>query len=293
MVRPVTYSIVARDPATGDLGVAVQSRAFATGAAVPWVEPGVGAVASQAFGDASYGVLGLRLLRAGKTPEQALAGLTAADPDSAVRQVAMMDASGHAAAHTGAACIRDAGQVVGDGFSAQANMCRGSVWEAMADAYLASTGSLARRLLAALDAGEEAGGDFRGRQAAGILVRPASGQPWDRVSNLRVDDHAEPLAELRRLLTLEEAYRRRNRLEDVIREGDSSAAAAEVEAARAAGLPELDVVLTESIARLLAGDVSRARDLVGTLLDAEPRWRGYVEFIAERHVPRARELLDS
>jgi uncharacterized Ntn-hydrolase superfamily protein len=288
----VTYSIVARDPESGDLGVAVQSRAFATGAGVPWAEPGVGAVASQAFGDASYGGLGLRLLRAGKTPEQALAALRAADPDSEVRQVAIVAASGEAAVHTGESCIPDAGHVVGDGFAAQANMCRGPVWEAMAEAYVTARGSLPRRLLAALDAAEAAGGDFRGRQAAGLLVRPAEGQPWDRVSNLRVDDHPEPLAELRRLLRLEEAYRRRNRLDDVVHEDDIEAAAAEIEAARSAGLPELDVVLTEVTARLLAGDVVGAREAWRPLLDAEPRWRGYLEFVAARHLPRARELLD-
>lgn len=288
----MTYSIVARDPETGDLGVAVQSRAFGTGAGVPWAEPGVGAVASQASGDASYGALGLRLLRAGRTPEQALAGLTAADPDSAVRQVAIVNASGQAAAHTGAACIADAGHVVGNGFSVQANMCHGRVWEAMAEAYASARGSLAERLLAALDAGEAAGGDFRGRQAAAILVRPGEGQPWERVSNLRVDDHTEPLVELRRLLRLEEAYRRRNRLEERVHEGDEAAAAAEVEAARKAGLSELDVALTEITARLLAGDVSGARRRLRPLLDAEPRWQGYVEFIAARHVPRAGQLLE-
>ena len=288
----MTYSIVARDPESGELGVGVQSRAFATGAGVPWVEPGVGAVASQAFGDASYGVLGLRLLRAGKTPEQALAALTAADADSEVRQVAIVAASGQAATHTGSDCIPDAGHLVGEGFSAQANMCRGPVWEAMADAYATVTGSLAQRLLAALDAAEAAGGDFRGRQAAAVLVRPAEGQPWDRVSNLRVDDHPEPLAELRRLLRLEEAYRRRNRLDEVVHDGDEGAAAAEIEAARSAELPQLDVVLTEVTARLLAGDVDGAREALRPLLHAEPRWRAYVEFIAARHVPRARELLE-
>jgi len=277
----VTYSIIARDAETGELGVAVQSRAFRAGSGVGWALPGVGAVASQAFSEPSYGPLGLELLQAGKTPEQALAGLVAADPESAVRQVAMVDAEGRTAVHTGAECIREAGHRTGDGYSVQANMMRSAdVWPAMAKAFEAASGSLARRLLASLEAAEAAGGDWRGQQAAGLLVVAADDKPWERISDLRVDDHAQPLRELRRLLDLEEAYRALTR-------SDERAAAA-----RAGGLSEVDVRWAEIIDAGQAGDVARARDLLAPLLVEEPRWADFVRALAARGlVPDADELL--
>lgn len=277
----VTYSIVARDAETGELGVAVQSRAFRAGSGVGWALPGVGAVASQAFSERSYGPLGLELLRAGKTPEQALAGLVAADPESAVRQVAMVDAESRTAVHTGAECIREAGHLTGDGYSVQANMMRSTdVWHAMAEAFEAATGSLARRLLAALEAAEAAGGDWRGQQAAGLLVVAADDKPWERVSDLRVDDHAEPLRELRRLLDLEEAYRALTR-------SDERAAAA-----RSGGLSPVDVRWAEIIDAGQASDLPRARELLAPLLVEEPRWADFVRALAGRGlVPDADELL--
>jgi uncharacterized Ntn-hydrolase superfamily protein len=277
----VTYSIVARDAQTGELGVAVQSRAFRAGSGVGWALPGIGAVATQAFSERSYGPLGLELLQAGKTPEQALAGLVAADPESAVRQVAMVDAEGRTAVHTGAECIPEAGHRTGDGYTVQANMMREAlIWPAMAEAFEAASGSLARRLLAALDAAEAAGGDWRGQQAAGLLVVADDGKPWERVSDLRVDDHPEPLRELRRLLDLEEGYRALTR-------SDERAAAA-----RAGGLPELDVRWAEIVDAGHAGDLARARELLSPLLAQEPRWADFVRALASRGlVPDADELL--
>jgi uncharacterized Ntn-hydrolase superfamily protein len=277
----VTYSIVARDPETGELGVAVQSRAFRAGSGVGWALPGVGVVASQAFSERSYGPLGLELLQAGKTPEQALAGLVAADPESSVRQVAVVDDEGRTAVHTGAECIREAGHRTGDGYSVQANMMRSAdVWPAMAEAFEAATGSLARRLLAALDAAEAAGGDWRGQQAAGLLVVGADGKPWERVSDLRVDDHPEPLRELGRLLDLEEGYRALTRT-------DERAAAA-----RAGGLSELDVRWAEIMDASQAGDLARGRKLLAPLLAEEPRWADFVRALAARGlVPDAAALL--
>jgi uncharacterized Ntn-hydrolase superfamily protein len=277
----LTYSIVARDPETGELGVAVQSRAFRAGSGVGWALPGVGAVASQAFSERSYGPLGLELLQAGKTPEQALAGLVAADPESSVRQVAIVDAEGSTAVHTGADCIREAGHLTGDGYTVQANMMRSAdVWPAMAEAFEAAPGSLARRLLAALEAAEAAGGDWRGRQAAGLLVVAAEGKPWERVSDVRVDDHVEPLRELRRLLDLEEAYRA------LWRTGERAAAA------REGGLSEIDVSWAEIMDAGQAGDVARARELLAPLLAAEPRWADFVRALSARGlVPDADELL--
>jgi uncharacterized Ntn-hydrolase superfamily protein len=277
----VTYSIVARDPETGELGVAVQSRAFRAGSGVGWALPGVGAVASQAFSERSYGPLGLELLQAGKTPEQALAGLVAADPESSVRQVAIVDAEGSTAVHTGADCIREAGHLTGGGYTVQANMMRSAdVWPAMAEAFEAASGSLARRLLAALEAAEAAGGDWRGQQAAGLLVVAAEGRPWERVSDVRVDDHADPLRELRRLLDLEEAYRA------LWRTGERAAAA------REGGLSEIDVRWAEIMDAGQAGDIARARELLAPLLAEEPRWADFVRALAARGlVPDADDLL--
>jgi len=204
-----TYSIVARDPDTGQLGVAVQSHYFGV-FMVAWAEAGVGAVASQASGDPAYGQLGLDLMRAQKSAPDALAGLLAADSMKEVRQVAMIDAKGRVAAHTGSITISEAGHIVGDGFSVQANMMlKNSVWPAMAEAYRTTSGELVDRLLAALDAAEAEGGDIRGRQSAAIrIVEPKStGRPWiDTIFDLRVDDAAEPLVEIRRLVAVRRGY---------------------------------------------------------------------------------------
>jgi uncharacterized Ntn-hydrolase superfamily protein len=204
-----TYSIVARDPGTGQLGVAVQSHYFSV-FLVAWAEAGVGAVATQASGDPAYGKLGLDLMRAGKSAPDSLAGLLAADSMKEVRQVAMIDAHGQVAAHTGSTTIPEAGHITGDGFSVQANMMlKNSVWPAMAEAYRTASSELVDRLLSALDAAEAEGGDIRGRQSAAILiVEPkSSGRPWiDRIFDLRVDDAPEPLVEIRRLVAVRRAY---------------------------------------------------------------------------------------
>jgi uncharacterized Ntn-hydrolase superfamily protein len=205
-----TYSIVARDPDTGQLGVAVQSHYFAAGSVVTWAEAGVGAVASQASSDPAYGKLGLDLMRARKSAPDTLAGLVASDSMQAVRQVAMVDALGRVAAHTGSMTIPEAGHIVGDGFSVQANMMlKNTVWPAMAEAYRGTKGELVDRFLAALDAAEAEGGDIRGRQSAAILIVEAksTGRPWvDTIFDLRVDDAPEPLAEIRRLVAVRRAY---------------------------------------------------------------------------------------
>jgi len=277
----MTYSIVARDPETGELGVAVQSRAFNTGAVVPWAAPGVGVVATQSYTEVSYGPLGLELLRARKSPEQALAQLVAADDDSAYRQVAILDAAGSVAVHVGEACIPAAGFAVGDGFSAQANMVDSErVWQSMAEAFQHSEGPLAERLLAALDAAEAAGGDWRGRQAGGILVVGPEGQPWERDVDLRVDDHADPLGELRRLLRLRRAYQSMR--------GPPGPSADDLDV-----LPELDRRLAAIFGATATGRVDEARGLFRPLLEEEPRWGDFVRTLADRDLlPHAAELLD-
>jgi uncharacterized Ntn-hydrolase superfamily protein len=205
-----TYSIVARDSTTGRLGVAVQSHWFSVGAVVPWAEAGVGAVATQSFIEPSYGPLGLELMRLGRSAPEALQALISTDAGEAVRQVAMIDAQGRVAAHTGSRAIAAKGQQLGDQYSVQANlMDRETVWPAMAKAYESSPGDLAERLLAALEAAEGEGGDIRGRQSAALLVVSAesTGRPWnDRIFDLRVEDHPDPVGELRRLVQLQRAY---------------------------------------------------------------------------------------
>ena len=208
----MTYSIVARDPATGELGVAVQSHYFAVGPVVPWLRPGLGAIATQAMVDVGYGPKALDRLAAGDDPATALAALTAADPHQHQRQVAVVDHTGAVATHTGDRCIAEAGHRTGDGWSVQANMMtNATVPDAMAAAYTAALGrgdDLATRLLAALDAAELEGGDIRGRQSAALVVVGGDPDtpPWERLYDVRVDDAPEPLVELRRLVAVRRAY---------------------------------------------------------------------------------------
>ena len=208
----MTYSIVARDPVSGDLGVAVQSHYFAVGPVVPWLRPGVGAVATQAMVSVGYGPKTLERLAAGDSPGDALAALVAEDPQAPTRQVAVVGATGEVATHTGAKCIAEAGHRTGDGWSVQANMMtNATVPDAMASAYARAFergDDLATRLLDALDAAEAEGGDIRGRQSAALVVVSGDPEtpPWDRVYDVRVDDAPEPLVELRRLVAVRRAY---------------------------------------------------------------------------------------
>lgn len=210
-----TYSIVARDPATGHFGVAVQSHWFQVGPIVPWAEAGVGAVATQSFVNVEYGPGGLRLMGQGKSAQEALDALVKEDPNREGRQVAMVDLQGRVATWTGKNCIDAAGHHQGKGYSVQANlMDKDTVWAAMAAAYEgAGEADFAERLLLALEAAEAEGGDIRGRQSAALIVVRAesTGKPWeDRLVDLRVDDAPDPLGELRRLLTLHHAYEAMN-----------------------------------------------------------------------------------
>lgn len=228
--RPVhTYSIVAMDSATGQLGVAVQSHWFSVGGGVTWAEPGVGAVATQSFAEPAYGPRGLGLMRTGISAPAALTALLGADPDSQVRQVAMIDARGAVAAHTGSRDIPAAGHQVGRYYAAQANLMRNDrIWPAMARAFETTRGDLAARLLAALEAAEAAGGDIRGRQSAALLVVSGdrNARPWERIFDLRVEDHPNPVGELRRLVTVARAYR-------AATEGDNYVTAGKIDSALA------------------------------------------------------------
>jgi uncharacterized Ntn-hydrolase superfamily protein len=218
-----TFSIVAIDKETGEIGAAVQSHWFSVGSSVIWAESGVGAICTQSFIEASYGPLGLELMRAGKSAEESLAGLLKADKYEAVRQVAMLDNQGKVAAYTGKDCIPEAGHFIGDGFSCQANlMLKNTVWNAMAKAFEGTKGELADKLMAALEAAQDEGGDIRGKQSAAIIVvrGKGSGAWWkDRVYDLRVEDNPAPLVELRRLIRLNRAYNFMNKGDDLLTEG--------------------------------------------------------------------------
>jgi uncharacterized Ntn-hydrolase superfamily protein len=295
--RPVhTYSIVARDPATGELGVAVQSHWFNVGAIVPWAEAGVGAVATQSLVDPSYGRNGLDLMRAGKAAPDALKELLARDDGREVRQVAMIDAQGRVLAHTGGRNIAKAGHVVGENFSVQANMMlRGTVWPAMARAFEGARGDLAERMMAALDAAQKAGGDIRGQQSAALVVvaGKSSGKPWaDRVFDLRVDDNPRPLEELRRLLKLQRAYNHMNAGDDAIEHKDHPRALGEYSAAAklVPGNPEL--VYWHAVALVNIGRVEESLPLFRKVFAQDRHWRELTTRIAEAGIlPNDAQLL--
>jgi uncharacterized Ntn-hydrolase superfamily protein len=230
-----TYSIVAFDPETGDMGVAVQSHWFSVGTIVSWGEAGVGVIATQSFVNVSYGPRGLELLKKGKTPQEVVDELISTDEGRDFRQLAVLDANGNAASFTGKKCIQPAGNIVGDGFSVQANlMANDKVWPAMAEAFKNSKGPLAERMLVALEAAENTGGDIRGKQSAALLVvrGKSTGKVWeDRLVDLRVDDSPEPLAELRRLLKVHRAYEHMNNGDLAVEKNDMEKAMQEYSAA--------------------------------------------------------------
>ena len=298
-VRPVaTYSIVARDPATGELGVAVQSHWFSVGSVVSWAEAGVGAVATQSFVDPSYGPLGLSLMRAGRSAPDSLKALLAGDAQREVRQVGMVDAQGRAATHTGALCIPAAGGQQGKEYVVQANlMQKPSVWPAMARAFEAAQGDLAERMLAALDAAEAEGGDIRGRQSAALVVVKArsSGRPWaDRVFDLRVEDHPLPLAELRRLVRLQRAYNHMTAGDDCVATSDWACAEREYGAARALEPDHAEMAFWYAVALATAGKLDAARPLFAQSFAADPRWRELVKRLPDvNQLPKDQHLVDA
>lgn len=275
--RPVhTFSIVARDTVTGDIGVAVQSHWFSVGSEVTWAEAGVGAVATQSLVDPAYGPLGLDLMRGGKTAGQALNGLLASDPGREVRQVAMIDVHGNVAAHTGTQCIPSAGQIVGKNYSVQANlMLNDKVWPAMSKAFEATKGDLAERMLAALDAGQAAGGDIRGRQSAAILIvkGTSSGRPWaDRVMELRVEDNENPLQELRRTVNLRRAYDHMNNGDLAVELHDVDGALREYGAAEQMFPDNLEMKFWHAVALVNVGRLEQSLPLFRIVFAGDANW---------------------
>lgn len=276
-VRPVhTYSIVARDLETGDLGVAVQSHWFRVGPLVPWAEAGVGAIATQSFVNPAFGPEGLALLGAGESAERVLAKLIESDPGEAVRQVAIVDASGRVAVHTGARCIAWAGHQVGEGYSVQANMMlNGDVVPAMAKAWEGTKGTLAERLLASLEAGQAAGGDIRGQQSAALLIvkGEASGRVWeDRAVDLRVDDHPRPVEELRRLYLVHLAYEHMNDGDEAMESGDMERALAEYASAARLQPQNVEIVFWHAFTLATNDRIDEAMPLFTRAFGDDANW---------------------
>jgi len=283
-----TFSIVARDPKTGEMGVAVQSHWFSVGSIVTWGEAGVGVVATQSFVEPAYGPRGLELMKKGISAPDALKKLVADDAQREVRQVAMLDAQGRVAAHTGKQAIAAAGHQVGIQYSAQANMmANDKIWPAMAAAFEKARGDLADRLLAALDAAQAAGGDVRGRQSAAILVvkGTSSGRPWqgaDRIFDLRVEDDPQPIKELRRLVRLQRAYAHANRGDELVSEKKIDQALTEYAAAQqlAPEIQELPFWVAVTLASI--GRENEAAPIFRSVFAKEPQW---VELV--RRLPAA------
>ncbi len=286
-MRRGTYSIVARDPSSGELGVAVQSHWFSVGGVVAWAEPGVGAAATQSVAEIAHGPNALARLRDGLDSEQAIAAVLADDPQAAYRQLGVVDAAGRAAAHTGESCIPFAGQVVGESFACQANMMGPeTVPEAMAAAYRAAEGDLAQRLMAALLAAEREGGDVRGRQSAALLVVPAEGEPWRTRIDIRVEDHGDPLGELERLLRFARAYEMAGQADELAAEGEH-ARATELYVAAAELAPEADELTFWAGLGVAAEDLDRGVELVRRAAAVKPAWLTLLGRLDEQLAPTA------
>lgn len=288
----MTYSIVARDADTGELGVAVQSHWFAVGPIVPWARPGVGAIATQANIEVSYGPRALELLAAGGAAPEVLARLLSEDPGAAGRQVAIVDVAGRVAVHTGSGCIPLAGHVTGEGVSCQANiMASEQVWPAMLSAFTAGRGTLTARLLDALDAAEAAGGDIRGRQSAAILVVPAAGDWWETVTSLHVEDHPQPLAELRRLVRLDGAYTLADEADELVNQGRHDEAALLYAQAGELAPESHELRFWAGLGAAQSGDLDRGVADVRQAIAMHPGWRTLLERLPADVAPSAEAVL--
>jgi uncharacterized Ntn-hydrolase superfamily protein len=282
----MTYSIVAHDPGTGRFGIAVQSHYLGVGPVVPWLEAGVGAVATQASVNVSFGPIGLELLRSGRSADEVVAAVLASDDKPQVRQLGVVDASGHAAAHTGTDCIPACGHLVRDGFTVQGNLLeRETCWPAMATAYesaLEAGEPFVERLLRAMEAAEAEGGDVRGRQSAAIMIVDSVVHPaaWrGRLMDLRIEDHPDPVPELRRIVTLQLAY---NLLDDA---GDAAAAGRDAAdryaEARRMAPDAYELVFWRAVElATTGGDVEAGRRELAIAVAADPHWRTTLEHMA-------------
>ena len=279
-LRPVnTYSIIAYDSTTGQFGAAVQSHWFKV-ADVIWLEPGVGAVATQSLVDFTYGPLGLEMMKNGKSAKQALEGLLVSDPDNNVRQVAIVDKNGLIATHTGDKCIAEAGHQIGKNYSVQANLMRNNtVWSAMAEAFENAKGDLAERMMIALEAAEAEGGDIRGKQSAAMMV--VSGEPtgmsWiDNIVDIRVDDSPEPLPELRRLLNVTRAYNYMNEGDLLITEKKFDEANIAYSKAAELAPGNMEILFWQAATLVGVGELEKALPIFKVVFKADESWRELV-----------------
>jgi len=297
-LRPVhTYSIVARDPKTGQMGVAVQSHWFSIGSLVPWAEAGVGAVATQSFIDVRYGTTGLKLMRDGWDAGKTLAALKVADAHPEVRQVAMIDVNGNVAAHTGKNCIQYAGHRVGKNFSVQANlMIEEGVVEAMEETFLRAKGTLAERMLQVLEAAQMKGGDVRGKQSAAIIVVKAqsTGKPWqDRIVDLHVEDNPKPVQELKRLYKLHIAYEHMNKGDLAIEENDIERALKEYGAAQKLVPENLEMKFWHAVSLVNAKRVDESLPIFKKIFAKDNNWRKLVPRLsAVKILPSEKKIID-
>ncbi len=272
-----TYSIVARDTVTGEMGVAVQSHWFSVGSIVAWGKAGVGVVATQSFVNPSFGPRGLSLLENGLTPQMAVDALLKTDEGREVRQLAILDAQGNVAAHTGSNCIAAAGHIVGNNYSVQANlMDKSSVWPAMSRAFENATGTLAERMMSAMEAAEAEGGDIRGKQSVAILVVRAksTGNEWeDRVVDLRVEDHPEPLKEMRRLVQVHKAYQFMNDGDVAVEQGDFSRAKKLYKQAQELNPGNLEMKYWYAVTLANNGNFDEAKNIMKEIFKKDRNWQ--------------------
>jgi uncharacterized Ntn-hydrolase superfamily protein len=291
-IRQGTYSIVARDPLNGELGVAVQSHWFSVGSVVTWARPGVGAVATQANAEIAYGPRALALIEQGTGAQAALSRLLGEDPSAATRQVAVIDHRGDVAVHTGEETMAFAGHISGEAVSCQANiMADERVWPAMIQAFQDTEGRLTERLLAALDGAEAAGGDVRGRQSAAILVVPARGESWETVVDLRVEDHAEPLVELHRLVRLHDAYALAAQGDELVGQGRHELASDMFQQASALAPDNHELLFWAGLGAAQAGDLDTGVERVRAAIAQQPGWLELLHRLTPQSAPSAAAIL--
>lgn len=273
-----TFSIVARDSRTGEIGVGVQSHWFSVGTLVTWGEAGVGVIATQSFVNPAFGLQGLELLKKGLSPKEVVDKLIGEDEGRDFRQLAVLDAKGRVAAYTGSKCIQPAGHITGDQYSVQANMMMNDkVWPTMSEAFKKSSDlPLAERILAALNAAQQAGGDVRGKQSAAILVfkGESTGKPWaDKLVDLRVDDSPEPLKELGRILKVHRAYEHMNNGDLAVEKNDMNKAMEEYSAAMKMFPDNLEMKYWTAIALANKGNIKEALPMFKEVFDKDKNWR--------------------
>lgn len=272
-----TYSIVARDTVTGELGVAVQSHWFSVGSIVTYGKAGVGVVATQSLVNPSYGPKGLALMEQGLSPQQALDALLKNDEGEMYRQVAFLNANGDVASHTGDLCIEAAGHHQGQNYSVQANMMlKNTVWDAMANAFETTSGTLSERMLAAMQAAEAELGDIRGKQSAALLIvsGTATGNSWeDRLVDLRIEDHENPLEELERLLKIHKAYNFMNQGDLAMEHGDSKKAEELYLEAQNLFPENLEMKYWYAINLLNNGEYDKAKPILNSIFTQDSNWQ--------------------